>query len=216
MKPTGQSKRPKDWLPFVNFAMLKGVPGQVRLREHLFPYEGVQPDERFIWGVYGTTSINAAIFSASHFAQEQNSLNPSGQEIRSLQITTWFRIDDFKEVPSQLTPKDVSDRGYLHLGRVSSAYREDLRKRWIAWIALEEGVDAASLESWHLEELAERCPQFVRKLLEDSPSLHAVIHPVQQIYQKSRIPLWMLTARYDRSRLMASEARFAPMVKVEV
>ncbi len=216
MKPTGQSKRPKDWLPFVNFAMLKGVPGHVKLREHLFPYEGVQQDERFIWGVYGTTSINAAIFSASHFAQEQNSRNPSEQEVRSLQITTWFRIDNFKDVPSQLTPKDVSERGYLHLGRVSSAFREELRKLWIAAIVQNSSVEADSLESWHLEQLAERYPQFVRKLLDDNSALHAVIHPVQQTYQKSRIPLWMLTARYDKSRLMASEARFAPMVNVEV
>ena len=99
---------------------------------------------------------------------------------------------------------------------VSSAYREDLRKRWIDWVALDEGVASSTLASLHLDQLAERCPQFVRVLLEGNPALHAVIHPVQQTYQKSRIPFWVLTARYDKSRLMASEARFAPMVDVEV
>jgi len=220
MKPTGQNKRPKDWLPFVNFAMLRGVPSHVKLQEHLFPYVGVQPSDQFIWGVYGTTSINAAIFSASSYAIEATAAAPGEPDVRSLQLTTWFRIDDFNSIPSQQSAEDVRKGGYLHLGRVNSVLREELRKQWVDWVREarpnEAATIGASLETMHLEALAERFPQYVRVLLSEDPDLHVVIHPVQQTYQKSRIPIWVLTARYDRSRLMAAEARFAPMVAVEI
>lgn len=220
MKPTGQIKRPKDWLPMVNFAMVKGMPSHVKLADHLFPYVGVQEDSRFIWGVYGTTSINAAIFSASTYAAELTAKSPGEQEIQSLQITTWFRIDDFRSIPTQLSAADVARHGYLHLGRMTSAFRDAIRKQWVDWVRGSRANEAANLgaalDTMHLDDLAVRFPQFVRVLLLEDPTLHAVVHPVYQTYQNVRTPMSVLTARYDRDRLMASEARFAPMVEVEV
>lgn len=202
----------------VNFAMVKGMPARLTLTEHLFPYRGCEEDDKFIWGVYGTTSINAAIFSAASHAAEMSQKETDGQQIKSLQVTAWFRIDDFRSVPTQLSVEDVQRHGYLHLGRMASAFREILRSRWVEWVRVQRPNEAstmgASLDELHLDELAVRFPLFVRVLLDEDPNLHAVIHPVFQTYQDARIPLWILTARRDRSRLMAAEARFAPMVDV--
>lgn len=218
MKPSGQLKRPKDWLPFVNFAMIKGMPLRVNLADHLFPFVGSERDDRFIWGVYGTTSINAAIFSASAYAKEMSAKEPGTQEYRPQQLTAWFRIDDFRSMPTQLTPEDVRKHGYLHLGRMAAAFREDLKGRWIKWVRAERPHDAAmlgtALDALHLDELAVRFPQYVRVMLLEDPTLLAVVHPVFQTYQDSRIPFWLLTARRDPERLMAAEARFAPVMDV--
>lgn len=220
MKPSGQTKRPKDWLPMVNFAMVKGMPARLTLTDHLFPYIGGEANDRFIWGVYGTTSINAAIFSAASHAAEMSQKDPEGQQVKSLQLTAWFRIDDFRSVPTQLSAEDVQRHGYLHLGRMASVFRDDIRPRWVDWVRTQRPHEAlamgSSLDALHLDELAVRFPLFVRVLLDEDPNLHAVIHPVFQTYQSARIPLWVLTARRDKSRLMAAEARFAPMVDVSL
>lgn len=218
MKPSGQLKRPKDWLPFVNFAIIRGMPARLKLADHLFPYIGCEDDPDFIWGVYGTTSINAAIFSAASYAAEMSRKEPGAQEYRAQQLTAWFRIDDFRSIPTQMDHDDVSRHGYLHIGRMASPYRESLRAEWASWLreVKPEAAEALgpALDALHLDELAVRFPQYVRVMLRKDPSLHAVIHPVFQTYQDVRIPFWLLTARRDPSRLMAAEARFASVVDV--
>lgn len=220
MKPTGQIKRPKDWLPFVNFAMIKEIPVRLNLTDHLFPYIGSEDDTDFIWGVYGTTSINAAIFSAASHAADLSAAAPGSPEIRSLQLTAWFSIENFRSIPTQLSAEDVRRHGYLHLGRMVSSFRENLRGQWIDWIhnyrPHEASILGPALDSLKLDEIAVRFPQFVKVLLRDDPTLNAVIHPVFQTYQKARIPLWILMARRNTDRLVAAEARFVPSVQVDV
>lgn len=218
MKPTGQLKRPKDWLPFVNFAMIKEMPVRLKISDHLFPYIGAEDDPDFIWGVYGTTSINAAIFSAASHAADLSSAEPGSPETRSLQLTAWFLIDDFRSIPTQLSAEDVRRHGYLHLGRMVSSFREDLRGQWIDWVREnrphESSILGPALDSWKIDEIAARFPQFVKVLLREDPTLNAVIHPVFQTYQNGRIPLWVFMARRNTNRLVAAEARFVPSVEV--
>jgi hypothetical protein len=221
MKPSGQSKKQKDWLPLVNFAMVRGHPKRLKLREHLFPYKGCEDDdqEKFIWGVYGTTSINAAIFSAAAYAAGLS--RSEDVLVFSLQINTWFRIDDFNGVPSQLSAQDVQDHGYMHLGRLASSYREVVRLKWRDWVIetypKEADALAAVLDDMTVTDLAVRFPGYARVMLREDKKLHAVVHPVTQTYEEhARAPIWVLTARKDKKRIMACEARFAMDVVVDI
>lgn len=218
MKPNGQNKRTKDWLPVVSFAMVKGHPKDLKLREHMFPFEGCEDDERFIWGVYGTTSINAAIFSAAAYAANRSRVE--GSLVFSLQINTWFRIDNFNSVPSQLSAEDVQEHGYMHLGRLASAYRDVIRRKWQNWVERTFPKEAEALadvlDEMTVADLAVRFPGYARVMLLENKKLHAVVHPVMQTYENSKVPIWVLTARKDRKRIMACEARFASDVVVEI
>lgn len=213
MKPFGQEKRPKDWLPVVNFAMAEGVPRSFNLREHLFPYVGCEPDPRYIWGVYGTTSINVAIYSAAHMA--------SRQRRRSLQLTSWILVEDFHKTPAQ-NDGAFESISYLHLGRAKSSVRKLLREKWIDWIRSRTPEQyerlAEQLDKLSLEDLASHFPGYVRVLLEENPQLRAIVHPVIPEFTdgKSAANLWVLTSKYDKDRVMASEVRFLSDVDVNL
>lgn len=218
MKPSGQNKRSKDWLPFVNFAMIRGnTLKELNLREHLLPYRGCEDDEGYVWGVYGTTSINAATFTAGVHARSLS--HSEGAVVFSLQLNAWLRIDNFCSVPSRLRANDVEEHGYMHLGRLASSYREVVRRNWRDWVVdhhpTEADTLAAVLDDMTVTDLAVRFPGYVRVMLRQDKRLHAVVHPVIQNYENSKVPIWVLTARNDH-RIMACEARFATDVVVTI
>lgn len=208
MKPVGHDKRPRDWIPFVNFAMVENVPESLKLRDHLFPFEGAQPDPELLWGVYGTTSINAAIFGAASYA--------AAKRCQSLQITSWYLIENFRSVTTQLT-RDVSrEAGYLHLGRLNAAFRDDIKATWLEWLETDSAAQFQQQQSYSLEDLALHHPEYIWRMFKLNKDLHMVIHPVRPEYSAaSSLPVWIATVRATPSRVMASEVRFIPDVKVE-
>lgn len=211
MKPFGKEKRPKDWLPIVNFAMVDSIPRSINLREHLFSYVGCEDDPRFIWGVYGTTSINVAIYVAADAA--------TAKRRRSLQITSWMRVDNFQSAQANLTDAGFEAASYLHLGRASSALRETIRVKWVAWVRANHGAAYGEhLDKLSLEYLAAHFPGYVRVILDENPNLRALVHPVTPSYSEgsSDAHFWVLTARYDKSQVMASEVRFVSDVEVNL
>ena len=208
MKPFGQEKRPKDWIPFVNFAMVENVPRKLSLRENLFPYVGAKGDDSLIWGVYGTTSINAAIFAAASHAVTRR--------CQSLQITSWYFIENFKSVTTQITRESSMTNGYLHLGRLNAAFRNEIRDIWLGWIARDMSKQSVGLENESLEDLAIRFPMLVRRMLADVPEWKMIIHPVQQEYTTSTVPIWIATAKVEKDRIKTSEVRFIPDIEIVI
>lgn len=212
MKPFGQEKRPKDWLPIVNFAMVDGVPRTLNLRDHLFSYIGCENDPNFIWGVYGTTSINVAIYSAAQMA--------SRQRRRSLQLTSWILVDDFHSVPLQQGESAFDTMTYLHIGRASASLRKWLREKWVAWVRSSNSTPGtvSHLDKLTLDDLAAHFPGYVRVFLNEHPHLRAIVHPVIPEFTdgKPAAHLWVLTSPYDKDRVMASEVRFVSDIDVSL
>lgn len=205
MKPFGQLKRPKDWLPIVNFAIAEGIPREINLRDHLFPYVGCEPDPAFIWGVYGTTSINMAIYGAAQTA--------AAAKKRSLQLTSWLQVDNFNS-------GDAIGGTYLHLGRTTSEQRDVIRKGWALWVHdnIPGQASLNTLLKLDLETLASRFPSYARVYLQENPEVIAMVHPVSATYAVSKpsAPLWVLTARYNKDLIKASEVRFVSDVDVNL
>lgn len=207
MKPIGHSQRPRDWIPLANFALVERIEPQLVLREHLLPYAGAPKQTQLLWGVHGTTSINAAVFAAAAEATRRR--------CQSLQVTTWYRVDNFSAVTTPLTRESSRAAGYLHLGRLNAAFREDIRATWLDWLAHEDpaahqrGADAG------LEDLALWHPEIIARMLLQNDALHMVIHPVRADYATPGAPpLWVATVRADPERIMASEVRYVPDVQV--
>ena len=214
MKPFGQEKRPKDWLPIVNFAMVEGIPRSLNLRDHLFPYVGSENDRGFIWGVYGTTSINMAIYAAAQVAARSHR--------RALQLTSWIRVDDFHNIPNQQTEDTFASAAYLHLGRTSSGLRSLIREKWLGWVRSNHAAHAEKfgehLGQLSLADLAAHFPGYARVLLTENPHVRALIHPVTPEFSdgKPGAHTWVLTAPYDKEYIMASEVRFVADVEISL
>lgn len=209
MKPTALSQRPRDWIPFANFALVPRIEPELRLREHLLPYAGAHADAGLLWGVHGTTSINAAIFSAAAEAARRR--------CQSLQITTWYRVDNFSAVTTPLTRESSRAAGYLHLGRLSAAFRDDIRETWLSWLAAQAADQHESQAHLGLEDLALLHPEFVQRMLAQNPQLHMVVHPVRVPWVAlDAPPLWVASVRADPERIMASEVRYVPEVQVKL
>lgn len=207
MKPAGHDKRPKDWIPMANFAMVKSIPTQVRLRDHLFPFAGAAPQPDLLWGVHGTTSINASVFTAAAHA--------TAQQCQALQITTWYRVDNFQAVTTPLTREASRQAGYLHLGRLNAAFRDDICATWQSWLKQESPSLYALQSDFALEDLALHHPHYVWRMFRDNAELLMVIHPVQPSYPSaSGTPVWIATVRATAQRIMASEVRYLPDVQV--
>ncbi len=209
MKPSSHSQRPRDWIPFANFALVAKIEPQLELRDHLLPYQGSVDSSGLLWGVHGTTSINAAIFAAAAEAARRR--------CQSLQITTWYRVDDFSAITTPLTRESSRAAGYLHLGRLSASFREDIRSTWLAWLEKEAPTQHAKQAELGLEDLALLHPEFVQRMLTQNETLHMVIHPVRAAFAAPDTPpLWVASVRADPTRVMASEVRYVPDVRVVV
>lgn len=211
MKPTKHESRPKEWIPFVNFAMVQDTPASLKLSEHLFPFEGATADPKYLWGLYGTTSINQGLFLADAYATKHKK--------RPLTVQAWYRIDHFDQVRSQLSREIAELSGFLHLDRLKTDFREEVRQFILN--CMHQEMSAAQLtrsKDLPLDQLIAKHPRYVRSILEANRKINVVVHPVYQTYDKSNTrTLHVVTVRAIKSRVMAAEVRYLEdQVKVEI
>jgi len=208
MKPINHDIRPKNWIPFANYALVNGTPDQLRLQDNLFEYQGQDVDPRFLTGVYGTTAQNQAMFLVSDYA---------GRHKKSFLILQgWYEIDDFEGNRAQIDKESAQATGFLHLDRVKKTYREELRKQIDA--AAKEEIRGFREDAWKdrsLVELVAEYPQLVKALFAHDRKLNFIVHPVRQMYDKNdHRTISLATMRYIKSRIKTVEARHAGDIKV--
>lgn len=206
MKPTTQHVRPKAWIPFTNFAIVKETPSKVALKDYLFPYNGCEMDPAaFVWGLYGTLSANQGMFLADSYARKHGQI--------SLTVQGWYRVDNFERVRSQIDESIATASGFLHLDRLKTGFREELRE-----LVLEEGEKV--IPGWNRELNAEtslndimvRHPKLIKAIFNAYRKVNMIVHPVTQMYDPSdQRTLTVATMRRHKkadSRIMAVQVRY--------
>lgn len=202
MKPTTQQTRPKAWIPFTNFAVVDKVPSVIKLQDHLFPYEGCEMGEDFLWGLYGTLSANQGLFLIDAFARKHNKM--------PLTLQGWYRVDNFDRVRSQIDSVIAEESGFLHIDRLKSNFREELRdlviadaeKQIVGW---QKGLHADR----SLSEILIRYPRLIKSIFDYSKNINIVVHPAMQMFDPlDHRPMSIATMRAISDRVMSVQVRY--------
>lgn len=191
--------RLRDCVPVVNYAIVDRKPKSLKIKDHLFPYEGSRNEAGLIWGVYGTASIDSALFLAEAEARRRGAL--------LLTINFFYHLPGFNETKELFTAEIAAKVGFFHIQRISSSFREHLRQMAEAHarhpvVSLEEHIKAN--------------PGFIRYLFKKEPRYKMIVHPVFQSYDPSdRAKLWVATCRNDPELVLNPEVRFMSDVAVQ-
>jgi hypothetical protein len=209
MKPLGTAKRVKEWIPLSNFAIVETHPTELVLREHLLPFEGAKSDSSLIWGVYGTASINQAMFAAETFAAKQKK--------QTYTINMWYRIEGISEARNHLKEEDAQALGFIHVGRLHQTFRDSLLVEAHKWAAraLDSSQRATALQL-PLDGFMARYPAFARYLLRTESPYNMVVHPVRPLYDPKGEQVMIAVARYRKDLIMEAQVRFMEDIKVIV
>lgn len=202
MKPNTQKTRPKAEIPFANYAVLDKLPESLRLHDCLFQYEGCEQNEGFIWGLYGTLSSNQGLFLVDAFARKQSKI--------LLTVQGWYKVENFERVRSQIDEMIAEESGFLHLDRLRSDYRDQLRELVLNYAEQNiKGWKTDMNESRSLHDLVLSYPQLIQAIFEYNPNINIIVHPVYQRYDPTdRRTLTVATMRVIKSRIMAIEVRY--------
>ena len=202
MKPTTQHTRPKAWIPFTNFNVSNEQPTVIALKDCLFPYEGCEDNEGFIWGLYGTLSANQGMFLVDSFATK-NGKSP-------LTVQGWYRVDNFDSVRSQIDEEIAESSGFLHLDRLKSSYRDQLRELVLLYAESKiKGWKKTINEGRTLHELVLSYPRLIQAIFDYNPNINLIVHPVYQRYDPTdRRTLSVATMRNIESRVMSVQVRY--------
>jgi hypothetical protein len=208
VKPTTEQHRPKEWIPFTNYALVATIPTSIRLQEHLFPYEGAVQDPGFIWGLHGTLSANAGLFLADAFA--------SKKRLQLMTVQTWYRVENLNLVRSQIDRQIAEKSGFMHLDRLKTNFREELRDLLLEEIREKQGERTmAAMQEKALVDIVLRDPSHVHTIAREYRKVNVIVHPVRQLFDKDEArPLHVATVRLIKARIMASEVRYMEHIKV--
>lgn len=195
-------RRPKAWIPFANFALVPEMPQSLRLQDHLFPYEGMDLDPAYIWGVYGTISANQGLFIVDAYAR-QNGLMP-------LTIQGWYRVDNFDQVRSQVDREVAVSSGFVHMDRLKMQFRDELHHILLSYAQKHiNGFNSQAMTNLTVGELLLQYPVLVKAVFEHFPSINMVVHPVRQIYlPNEKRTFSVATMRLLPERVMSLSVRF--------
>ena len=208
MKPTHHNVRPKGWIPFANYAIVDRTPETIRLQDHMFPYKGAKPDERFLWGLYGTMSANLGLFMAEGHANKVKK--------HSLTLQGWYRVDEYELSRSQIDEQIVSRTGFLHLDRLRKGYREEVHDQLLAAAeATIPGFRRQIFADKSLSDLVVAYPSVVRELIDSNRKINLVVHPARQTYDEHDTRLLSVaTMRHVKSRVMDVQVLYQESIKV--
>ena len=209
MKPVAHKSRPKEWIPLSNFAMVDAIPTSLVLNDHLLPFEGAKEDPKFLWGIYGTSSMTQMLFMADAFARRQKKT--------ALTVQLWYHVDNFDNVKSKITDGIANEAGFIHLDRLQSNFRDSLKDHVLMNLrkVLGGGAQFVTLQSMSLDDIMVRHPEAVRFIFADMPKVNVVVHPVRQMYDESvKKPVMVATVRNVKKRLMAMEVRYLEEIQV--
>lgn len=208
MKPINHDVRPKNWIPFANYALVDGTPSELRLQDNLFEFQGQDHDPHFLTGVYGTTAQNQAMFLVSDYAAKHKK--------NFLIIQGWYQIDESDGNRAQIDKETAHATGFLHLERVKKQYRQELHEILLdAGEAEIKGFKRPAWEDKSHTDLVVQYPQLVKALFAYDRKINMIVHPVRQSYDKADTrTIAIATMRLIKSRVKTVEARHAADIKI--
>ena len=191
-----------------SFAMVDSMPTSIVLKDHLLPFEGATADPKFLWGLYGTSSMNHALFLADSYA--------SRHKKQMLTVQLWYHVDNFDRVKSKITAEIADEAGFIHLDRLQSTFRDELRELVLANLKRKfSGAQYVTLSNMSLDEIMIRHPECVKVIFNAHEKVNVVVHPVRQLYDENdKKPVFVATVLNIKERLVAAEVRYLEAIKV--
>jgi hypothetical protein len=125
-----------------------------------------------------------------------------------------YRIDNYALTREQARPDLLAQTGWLHMDRIASSFRDEIRESWVDQIVRDQGTSVAGgLANMSLVDIAARYPKYVALMMKKDKSLRGVVHPVHPTID-SGVTLWVATVRYDKERFEHATVRYLPQVNV--
>lgn len=207
-KPVSRLRRPSGWIPLTNYALVDKIPESLVLKDHLMPFEGAKSDPKFLWGLYGTSSMNQVLFLADAYAKRHKK--------QMLTVQLWYHVDHFELVKSKITPEIADETGFVHLDRLQGHYRDELRELVLLDLHKKtHGAQFAALQNMNLDEIMIRHPEAVNVIFDKNKKVNVVVHPVRQIYDENdKRSVHVATVRNIKARLATVEVRYLEHIKV--
>jgi len=192
----------------------RGIPDSVRIRDHSLDFVGREESDfgPFLTGVYGTHSKQMALVCAAAWARDRAS--SSGLN-RILMLDVNYRVDEYERTRIQATPEILKLTGWLHMDRIASEFREQIRAGWVEWIR-SDVLHAAfeRVKDYSLGDLAQKYPQYVARMLRENRDIRGIVHPVHPKLDTT-VTLWVASVRVDEpDRFDKPALRYLPDVPV--
>lgn len=198
-------------LAFLVYA--KDIPEKVRLKEHSLQFVGSDDNSAngLITGVYGAHSKQMALVCAANWSRERAS---SAGMNRILMLDANYRVDHYDLTRTQVRPDTLEKTGWLHLDRVATSFREEIKEQWLDWIQADTAPGVmARVRDMSLADIAQQYPRYVTHMLKERPEIRGIVHPVNPVIDPS-VALWAATVRYEADRFEGAAVRFLPHVEV--
>lgn len=125
-----------------------------------------------------------------------------------------YKVDNYDLTRSQVRRETLEQTGWLHLDRVSTSFREELKEQWLTWIRADAPHGVANrLRELSLADIAQQYPRYVDHMFKERPEIRGIVHPVNPVIDPS-VVLWVATVRYDADRFEGATVRFLPQIEV--
>jgi len=196
-------------------ATIEGLSGSLRLKDLSLELSDAEPPANLFTGAYGGTSGQLLVETSSAWNRKHAG---RGDAVRSVIVDVDYRVDSFAKTRSPADAETVEATGWLHLDRIQSDYREELRSKWLAWIAADLGRARAEFlrtQGTKLTELALSYPQYIYKTMRTNRHLRSIGYPARLAVNPA-IVLWVVSVKWDTERLHTARVRFLKDVTVSI
>lgn len=190
----------KDMIPLRTYALPVALPQGFKFSEHMPKILGFKPFAAaadLLWGVHGTTSLNAADAYASRDSQHL------GRRLYQLELL--YRLNGIPPAGTSVTEDFAKTAGYLHFSRITSAFREKLRERMMDWLKDTHEPNMDEMADLDFEDLIKHRPMFVHHLMNEDKRIKAIIHPV---FLSGGVTLRIATVRNVPANIVRVYTRF--------
>ena len=193
----------------------KDIPKEITLNDHSLSFIGSQESlfdaENIITGVYGAYSKQVALVMASRWSSDR--VGKEGLN-RILMLDVNYKIDNYSLTREQ-TRKDILEQtGWLHMDRMATSLRKEVKAQWLDWIDQESPLGVAQgLENESLKDIAVKYPKYVRRMMSENPSIRGIVHPVNPVLEPTSC-IWAASVRYEAERFNGANVRFLRQVEV--
>ena len=193
----------------------KDIPKEITLNDHSLSFIGSQESlfdaENIITGVYGAYSKQVALVMASRWSSDR--VGKEGLN-RILMLDVNYKIDNYSLTREQ-TRKDILEQtGWLHMDRMATSLRKEVKAQWLDWIDQESPIGVAQrLEDESLNDIAVKYPKYVRRMMAENPSIRGIVHPVNPVLEPTAC-IWAASVRYEAERFHGANVRFLRQVEV--
>ena len=195
-------------------AFLKGETKQINLRDISLEYAGAgEGDADLLTGVHGIKSRGALLHLGA--AWKVRLKNECAQPLAAVMVDVSYSLDNV-QAGKLITRQSVEENGWLHLDQLRADYREKIKTQWLEWAdgdGVEEDMDA--LSKGELIYLALKYPCYVRRMMQEDPTVIVAVHPVIPVIDANTV-LMAASMRYQPERIVSATAKHVPEIEVRV